>query len=103
MTSICPICHSKLVKKDKSYYCVNEECDKKNIENLLHFVERDAMFIEGFGDAIVEDFYNLGYLKNCVDYYELYKHKEKIMELEGFGEKKISNLLNSIEKVKIIH
>lgn len=100
MTSICPICHSKLVKKDKSYYCVNEECDKKNIENLLHFVERDAMFIEGFGDAIVEDFYNLGYLKNCVDYYELYKHKEKIMELEGFGEKKISNLLNSIEKSK---
>lgn len=100
MTSICPICHSKLVKKDAAYYCVNDVCDKKKIEGMIHFVSRDAMYIEGFGDRIVEDFYNMGYLSNFVDFYELKTHKEEIMELEGFGEKSVNNLLNSIEKSK---
>ena len=96
----CPICNSELVKKDSSYYCVNDKCDKKKIENLIHFVSRDAMYIEGFGDNIVEDFYNMGYLKNVVDFYELKQYKEELMELEGFGSKSINNLLLSIEKSK---
>ena len=96
----CPICNSELVKKDASYYCVNDKCDKKKIENLIHFVSRDAMYIEGFGDNIVEDFYNMGYLKNVVDFYELKQYKEELMELEGFGNKSINNLLSNIEKSK---
>ena len=96
----CPICNSKLVKKDSSYYCVNDKCDKKKIENLIHFVSRDAMYIEGFGDNIVEDFYNMGYLKSVVDFYELKQYKEELMELEGFGSKSINNLLSNIEKSK---
>ena len=96
----CPICNSELVKKDSSYYCVNDKCDKKKIENLIHFVSRDAMYIEGFGDNIVEDFYNMGYLKNVVDFYELKQYKEELMELEGFGNKSINNLLSNIEKSK---
>ena len=100
MIQTCPICHSDLIKKDAAYYCVNENCDKKNIENLIHFVSRDAMYIEGIGDRIVEDFYNMGYLKNIIDFYELYKFKDELMELEGFGSRSINNLLQSIEKSK---
>ena len=96
----CPICNSELVKKDSSYYCINDKCDKIKIENLIHFVSRDAMYIEGFGDNIVEDFYNMGYLKNVVDFYELKQYKEELMELEGFGNKSINNLLLNIEKSK---
>lgn len=96
----CPICNSELVKKDSSYYCVNDKCDKKKIENLIHFVSRDAMYIEGFGDNIVEDFYNMGYLKSVVDFYELKQYKEELKELEGFGSKSINNLLSNIEKSK---
>lgn len=96
----CPICGKDLVKKDSIYYCVNDECDKKNIESLIHFVSRDAMNIEGLGDSIVEDFYNMGYLKNIVDYYELYKYKDELKQLEGFGEKSINNILENIEKSK---
>ncbi len=96
----CPICNSVLVKKDSSYYCINDKCDKIKIENLIHFVSRDAMYIEGFGDNIVEDFYNMGYLKNVVDFYELKQYKEELMELEGFGNKSINNLLSNIEKSK---
>lgn len=100
MIDNCPICNSKLIKKDSAYYCVNDDCDKKKIENLIHFVSRDAMYIEGFGENIVEDFYNMGYLKSIVDFYELKQYKEKLMELEGFGSKSINNLLQSIEKSK---
>lgn len=100
MITSCPICGTKLIKKEAAYYCVNEECDKKRIEGLIHFVSRDAMYIEGFGDQIVEDFYNMGYLKTIADFYELYHYKEELMELEGFGNKSITNLLTSIEKSK---
>ena len=100
MTDSCPICHTKLIKKDTAYYCVNDKCDKTKIETLIHFVSRDAMNIEGFGERIIEDFYNMGYLKNIIDFYELYRYKKELMELEGFGLKSINNLLTSIENSK---
>lgn len=102
MTTTCPICGSNLIRKENesAYYCVNDNCDKKRIEALIHFVSRDAMYIEGFGDRIIEDFYNLGYLNSFEDFYELKKFKEELMELEGFGEKSIQNLMDSIENSK---
>lgn len=100
MTDTCPICNSKLVKKDAAYYCVNEHCDAKKIEGLIHYASRDAMNIDGFGEQIVEDFYNLGFLKKVTDFYTLKNHKKSLMELEGFGDKSINKLLNSIEKSK---
>lgn len=102
MIKNCPICESELIKKDTeaAYYCINSNCDAKRIEGLIHFVGRDAMYIEGFGDRIVEDFYNMGYLKYFSDFYKLSQYKEDLMLLEGFGEKSINNLLESIEKSK---
>lgn len=103
MADECPICGSKLVKNkddEANYYCVNPHCDAKRIESLIHFASRDAMNIEGFGDEIVEDFYNLGYLKHVDDFYRLERYKEELMELEGFGEKSINNLLDSAENSK---
>ena len=102
MIENCPICGSKLVKKDNevNYFCINPECDGRFIESLIHFSSRDAMNIEGFGENIVEDFYNMGFLKRISDYYELHNHKEELMELEGFGERSINNLLDNIELSK---
>ena len=93
----CPICGAKLTKTDSIYYCENINCDAKMIEKLIHFASRDAMNIEGFGDSIVEDFYNMGYLKTIDGFYNLDKFKHELMLLEGFGAKSIENLLNSIE------
>ena len=102
MTKTCPICGSTLVKKDDeaAYYCVNDHCDRKKIEGLIHYAERDAMNISGFGDRIIEDFYNFGYIKSIPDFYHLEKYKEELQELEGFGEKSIDNLLQEIENSK---
>ena len=100
MIDNCPICGTKLVKKDSNYFCPNDKCEARNIEGLIHFSSRDTMNIEGFGESIVEDFYNKGFLKEIPDYYDLYKYKNELMELEGFGEKSINNLLDNIEKSK---
>lgn len=99
MITNCPICGSKLERKEEqsAYYCTNNNCDAKTIEKLIHFTERNAMNINGFGDSIVEDFYNMGYLKNIDDFYNLKNNKKELMELEGFGEKSINNLLDEIE------
>lgn len=102
MISKCPICGSELKRKENesNYFCLNNNCDARNIEGLIHFSSRDTMNIEGFGENIVEDFYNMGYLKRIPDYYKLYQYKEDLKELEGFGEKSITNLLENIEKSK---
>lgn len=103
MIAECPICGSKLVKNkddEANHYCINEHCDAKRIESLIHFALRDAMNIEGFGDEIVEDFYNLGFINQVDDFYRLERYKEELMELEGFGEKSINNLLDSAENSK---
>lgn len=96
----CPICGSTLVKKDAAYYCKNDDCSKKDIEGLIHFVSRDTMNIEGFGDATLEDFYNLGYIKRISDIYHLNKYIDELKLIEGFGEKSIKNLTDAIENSK---
>ena len=101
MITTCPICGSALVKKGNvDYFCVNDHCPKKNIESLIHFASRNAMNIDGLGDEIVEDFYNEGFIRSIPDFYHLYEHKEDIIELEGYGVKKVSNLLLAIEESK---
>ena len=100
MIDNCPICDTKLVKKDANHYCPNDNCPARNIEKLIHFTSRDAMNFDGFGERIIEDFYNLGYLRDITDFYKLSKYRDDLMTLEGFGEKSVSNLLEAIENSK---
>ena len=100
MIDKCPICESELIKKDANHFCINENCPARHTEGLSHFVSRDAMYIDGFGERIVEDFYNEGYLRKIEDFYYLCKYKDELMTMEGFGEKSINNLLESIEDSK---
>ena len=101
MITTCPICGSTLVKKGNvDYFCVNDNCPKKNIESLIHYASRNAMNIDGLGDEIIEDFYNEGFVRTIPDFYHLSEHKEDIIELEGYGLKKVTNLLLAIEESK---
>lgn len=100
MIENCPICNTKLIKKDAMHFCPNINCPARHIEGLIHFASRDAMNIDGMGDAIIEDFYNMGYLRKVSDFYHLNIYAENLMILEGFGEKSITNLLTSIENSK---
>lgn len=100
MIESCPMCGSKLVKQDANYFCKNDSCPARNIEGLIHFASRDTMNIDGLGERIIEDFYNMGFIKRIPDMYRLENHKEDLIELEGFGEKSVNNLLESIENSK---
>lgn len=102
MINECPICGTKLIKKDGQvdYYCPNDECPARGIEALIHFASRDAMNIDGLGDEIIEDFYNLGFLKSIPDFYHLKEHEEEILTLEGFGKKSFENMINATENSK---
>lgn len=102
MATHCPICGTELVRKESeaAYFCLNPNCDARKIEGLIHFASRDAMNLDGFGENIIEDFYNMNYLHRIDDYYTLSSYKESLQELEGFGEKSINNLLESIENSK---
>ena len=102
MIKECPICKTKLELTESKIdlYCPNELCPARQINSLIHFISRDAMNIEGLGEQIVEDFYNMGLIKDIPDIYTLNKDREDLIELEGFGNKSVSNLLISIEQSK---
>lgn len=102
MIENCPICGSTLQKRQDQvdYYCFNERCPARNIEGLIHFVSRNAMNIDGLGERIIEDFYNLGFIGTIVDIYSLEQHRKELTLIEGFGDKSIDNLLKAIEDSK---
>ncbi len=102
MIKFCPICGTPLIKKDDQvdYYCMNPLCDARKVEGLIHFVSRKAMNIDGLGDRIMEDFYNMKFITNFVDIYNLKDHRKDLVELEGFGNKSIDNILEAIENSK---
>lgn len=102
MIENCPICGTKLIKKtmETNYFCPNIHCSARKIENLIHYAERDAMNIDGLGEVIVEDLYNLGYVKDVGDFYLLYQYKDELKELEDYGEKSVNKLLEAINNSK---
>ncbi len=98
----CPVCGSVLEKPDEevNYYCANYFCPAQIQGRIEHFVQRDAMEIEGLGTSIIEIFLKEGFIKDYTDLYELHKFKNELINLERFGEKSISNILNAIEESK---
>ena len=102
MINSCPICRTSLVKSASKidYLCPNKHCPARKIEGLIHYVSRPAMNIDGLGERIIEDFYNMGIITKIEDIYNLDTKKEDLIELEGFGTKSINNLLTSIEASK---
>ena len=102
MLEYCPICHTKIVRKDTEadYYCPNEMCPARKIENIIHFASREAMNIDGLGESIIEDLYNENFITNITDIYDIDKYEEELMNLEGYGKKKIDNLKSAIKNSK---
>lgn len=96
----CPSCNSVIVKEgeEAAWRCVNINCSAQVLERLIHFASRDAMEISGMGDAIVKKFNANGWLNSIADIYQL--PFEKMIQLDGFGEKSAEKLKNAIETSK---
>ena len=101
---ICPVCGSGVVQTmgEVAYRCVNSSCPAQIKGGIRHFVSRNAFNIEGLGEEIVNRLYELGFIKNFSDLFNLKNRREELIELERFGEKSVDNLLNSIDKSKRI-
>ena len=106
----CPSCGSKVIKdfnkitkkSDAVQRCSSEgyKCEKIAIEKIKHFVSKETFNIEGLGKKVIEQFWNLKFIKLPHDIFNL--NYKKIEKSEGWGELSTSNLRKSIEKSKNI-
>lgn len=99
MIEFCPICHSKLVRKEgeADYFCLNEDCSARRVNSLIHFASKNAMNIESLGASIIQKLFSLGLIKDIPSIYHLHEHKEELIALDKMGEKSVENLLASID------
>jgi len=97
---ICPACGKPVesMADEVAWYCVNSSCPAQIIRNIEHFVSKTGMDIVGLGIKIVEQLVEFGLIKNVADIYEL--KINDLLSLEGFAEKKASNILSAIEESK---
>ncbi len=100
MPERCPACGQPVERPEGEVatYCVNAACPAQLVRGVEHFVSRGAMDIEGFGIRQAELFVELGFLHDVADIY--YLDADQLLPLEGFGPKKVDNLLSAIEQSK---
>lgn len=100
----CPVCGGRTeirqVNEVQSLYCTNEDCPAKRIKAFTLFVSRDAMNIDGLSEATLEKFIDRGFIHEYADLFHLDRHREQIVEMEGFGEKSYNNLMESIDRAR---
>ena len=94
----CPVCHATVKEVGAFLYCTGDNCAPQIISKLDHFASKDAMDIDGFSEKTAELLYNETHVEDAVDLMNL--NATDLFGLEGFGDKKIGNLLGEIEKSK---
>jgi len=94
----CPECGSELLDEGALIKCQNLSCPARVTNSIIHFASKNCMNIDGLGKKIVELLVKEGLIKDIIDLYNL--KTEDLLNLEGFKEKKVNNLLNAIEASK---
>lgn len=79
---------------------MNPDCAAKKIKSFALFVSRDALNIDGLSEATLEKFIAKGFIHDFGDIFEIEKHKDEIVKMDGFGEKSFENLRKSLNKAK---
>jgi DNA ligase (NAD+) len=94
----CPFCSSKLIKDGAHHFCKNRDCPERRRRELVFFVSKGCMDIDTLGDKTISLLFEKGYINNIPDIYTF--DYNKLLNEEGFQEKKISNIINSVELSK---
>lgn len=96
----CPVCDQPVehLEGEVAWYCVNAACPEQLVRNVEHFVSRSTLDIVGLGIKIVEQLIAADLVEDVADLYTL--KRDDLLALEGFAEKKVENLLASIETSK---
>ena len=98
----CPVCGEKIYtsEDEANIFCVNYFCPAQIQGRIEHFVQRDAMDIEGLGTSIVELLLQKGFIKDFTDLYNLKEKRDDLILIERFGAKSADNILSAIESSK---
>jgi DNA ligase (NAD+) len=102
---VCPECGSNVGREEGevAWRCEGGLiCPAQVVERLKHFVSRNALNIEGLGDKILRAFFELGWVTKPSDIFNLAQYGDELKTMEGWGEKSVTNLFDSIEKAKHI-
>ena len=100
MPDTCPSCGAPVVhlQDEAALRCVNPECPAQSLRNLIHFASRNAMAIDGLGEAVAVQLTERGFVHTVADLYSL--TKEQLLQLDKFKDKSAQNLLDAIEASK---
>ena len=100
MPTVCPSCGASVVhlEDEAALRCVNPECPAQALRNIIHFASRDAMDIEGLGEAVATQLVEKELVHSAADIYTL--TREQLLELDKFKEKSADNLLQAITASK---
>lgn len=97
----CPVCGApteiRALNEAESLYCTNPECAAKQIKTFSQFVSRDALNVDGLSEMTLEKLIDMGFIKEFDDLFHLDRYREKIVNMEGFGEKSYANLIDSVK------
>ncbi len=100
----CPICGGATeVHRDKeaeTLYCTNADCPAKKIKAFALMVSRDALNIDGLSEMTLEKLIGEGLIKEYADLFHLSGHRDRIISMEGFGERSFQNLMAALEKAR---
>ena len=100
MPDTCPSCGAPVVhlQDEAALRCVNPECPAQSLRNLIHFASRNAMAIDGLGEAVAVQLTERGFVHTVADLYS--RTKEQLLQLDKFKDKSAQNLLDAIEASK---
>ena len=101
---ICPICGgaTKIVQENESkiLMCDNPQCEGKLVNRIEHFFGKKGLDAKGISKATIEKLISWGWVESITDVFELSKHAKEWKNIQGFGEKSVTNILESIERSK---
>jgi DNA ligase (NAD+) len=100
MPTRCPVCDEPVSRPEGEAVtrCVNARCPAQALEHIIHWSSKSAMDIDGLGEKLATRLFDLGFIKDVADVYDL--EAEQLVPLEGFGEKSAENLIGSIQRSK---
>jgi len=102
---ICPACGGPTAKEENEVIlrCIHsDKCDAQILGQLIHFVGKKSINIDGFGEKQIKQFYKLKFIKKIDDIFNINNFKDKIVNLEGWGKQSFDNLSMAIDNSKKI-